>query len=702
MKQCLFGNDRKAWTRLLACLIAVILLCSFGAALVSSGLGQIKVTHLVIDARGGALECDLYYPRNTSSEDKLPAISVAHGGSVSKGVVRGIAEELARRGFVVLSANAYGVGYSEHPLLDDGGQGPVDYNFLFSPLGLLDTVDYLRSLEFVDSSRIGIFGHSWGSTRAQMVAVADCGYYTYNDLMINVLCDTFGQQFTLEEIDEDAGELARERLNADQLAYYEDLAQRTREAFDSKVFSLVLTGSSPQASLETPQVVTVGGHEVERYCQVNVAYVNGRYDSNGAGALWREDGTADYFDGNAQIGTWYSIEGSGQYAALGDVSDISVLDSETLSQSIADRASRIVLYNSESHSKNFFSTATTSDVCRLFEQTLHYNGGELGAADADPVDADSNIWPVRTAFNTAAMLAMLAMIFPLAALLLSKESFAGCVTAPASRSAVVSRPVRIVLSVGVVAATFVSIYIANAKGVMFFPMTFFWPLAGASGNALLFILLLGGLSLVLLVAAALAIKKTSGESALPRLNLNLGVKGVLKSLAVAALIILAGYLACVTVEYLFNQDFRLWTTQFTHLSVDSWFIVLRYAVFFVPVFLLTGSVSVLTLREDAPAWKDDLAAVVVGSAGVWICLACDLLSYLAWTGRSFSPFTCSYSMLLLVPLTVLINRRLYRRTNSVWLGAFVNALLIAWVLVCSNGTSDMYYGNTLVSVIFGA
>ena len=59
-------------------------------------------------------------------------------------------------------------------------------------------------------------------------------------------------------------------------------------------------------------------------------------------------------------------------------------------------------------------------------------------------------------------------------------------------------------------------------------------------------------------------------------------------------------------------------------------------------------------------------------------------------------------MLLLVPLTVLINRRLYRRTNSVWLGAFVNALLIAWVLVCSNGTSDMYYGNTLVSVIFGA
>ena len=41
---------------------------------------------------------------------------LAHGRGATKNVVRGLAEELARRNFVVLNVNAYGMGMSEQQL----------------------------------------------------------------------------------------------------------------------------------------------------------------------------------------------------------------------------------------------------------------------------------------------------------------------------------------------------------------------------------------------------------------------------------------------------------------------------------------------------------------------------------------------------------------------------------------------------------
>ena len=90
---------------------------------------------------------------------------------------------------------------------------------------MLDALEFIRSLNFVDQTRIGMVGHSLGSIRIAYAAMDDCGYYTLNDRLINVLHDTFGQTFTPAEIDQDADALAAERLNADQLAYYEELRE---------------------------------------------------------------------------------------------------------------------------------------------------------------------------------------------------------------------------------------------------------------------------------------------------------------------------------------------------------------------------------------------------------------------------------------------------------------------------------------------
>ena len=73
----------------------------------------------------------------------------------SNSTVNGVAEELASRGFVVLSLSAYGSGSSETQDVGDPRMDPS--------LGIYDGLQYLRTLQYIDKTRIGMVGHSQGS-----------------------------------------------------------------------------------------------------------------------------------------------------------------------------------------------------------------------------------------------------------------------------------------------------------------------------------------------------------------------------------------------------------------------------------------------------------------------------------------------------------------------------------------------------------
>ena len=212
--------------RLLAIMLCVIFVCSIIALAIQNDGGRIKVENVKFDSRGAIIDADLYYPYGTNDKSQLPAIAVNHGGGCSKGIIKGFAEELARRGYVVLAYSAYGSGLSEYPMYDENGEG-ID-GMSGKAQGMLDAVDFLRNLHFVDKYKIGVTGHSMGGYASSWATVLDCGYYTLNDLMINYLVETFGLSFTEEEIKMDAEELAKQNLNDDQMvAYYQALAEKS-------------------------------------------------------------------------------------------------------------------------------------------------------------------------------------------------------------------------------------------------------------------------------------------------------------------------------------------------------------------------------------------------------------------------------------------------------------------------------------------
>lgn len=690
--------------RLLALFLVVILSCSFLGALISSNFGKVKVTTVKFDARGAAIDADLYVPLGVSDSDKLPAVITIHGGGVVKGVMKPFAEELSRRGFVVLNFNAYGQGLSEQPISDDAGQGANGYDARAFPLnGALDVVDYLRSLHYVDTNRIGIAGHSMGSRRAGLAAIYDCGYLNLNDILINTMCDTFNVKITAEEVNTPAEQLAAKYLDKAQLAHFEHLKEEATEYYNSRVKSICLLGSN--ANLVNPiQPVTVGGHEVERNCQVNIGVITGSYDT-GYWAFNKEENTKKaWFTGgkDAEMSKWYLLDDANASSVVGgDFDTLSVLNDSAFSQAVENRSVRMWKLNPETHSKNFFSVKTTADTVKYFEQTLKFNGGDLGAAGTHPIPASSSIWFFRSVLNCIAMFAMIALTFPLVGLLTKGEYFAACIAPePAKRG--FNPKTFWLFSVLTVAFTFISIYIANAKGMAFFPTTKFWPLSSTSGIALLFVGFLAISSAIMLLIYTFLANRSGEKNCFSGLNVKIGTTPVLKSLLMSLIILAIMYGSLLVIEYLFFQDYRFWMMSFSDMQVVHWAVALRYAIYFLPIFLLTGATTNYAVRSDIPMWKDTLITVVVGSLGVWACCLINiLLAMTSFNGTLFSSFICSYSMLFFVPTTVYISRKTYNLTHSIWLGAFMNTFILAWSIVSANGLADGYYGQTIFNAIFG-
>ena len=128
------------------------------ASLVQTNFGRVTVKDTrFIGSNGSLMSGLLYIPQGTTVNRPAPAILAIHGYINSRETQSAFAIELARRGYVVLALDQTGHGYSDAPAFSNGFGGP-------------DGLKYLRSLPFVDQTRIGMEGHSMGGWAIQAAA----------------------------------------------------------------------------------------------------------------------------------------------------------------------------------------------------------------------------------------------------------------------------------------------------------------------------------------------------------------------------------------------------------------------------------------------------------------------------------------------------------------------------------------------------
>lgn len=145
---------------LLLCVISML-----GASFVQTDGGNVTVKDMRWEtASGRYMSAILFVPDTATLENPAPAIVTSHGWFNNREMQDMNFVEYARRGYVVLSIDMYGHGNSE-----------VLYTTELYPtsVGMMDAVKLIAALPYVDSTQIGVTGHSNGAMAANFAIDAD-------------------------------------------------------------------------------------------------------------------------------------------------------------------------------------------------------------------------------------------------------------------------------------------------------------------------------------------------------------------------------------------------------------------------------------------------------------------------------------------------------------------------------------------------
>lgn len=156
-------SARAQWISLLL-LLALSISGVVLAKAADSGFGRVDVDQVEFMTEANVpMVAKIYRPKWVNTTNPAPGLLALHGYQSDKEATTTFGTlELARRGFVVLSIDQFGHGYSTQAGVNPDIMSGAAYGLA-----------YLKSLPFVDSTRLGTFGHSTGSIYALKLAKND-------------------------------------------------------------------------------------------------------------------------------------------------------------------------------------------------------------------------------------------------------------------------------------------------------------------------------------------------------------------------------------------------------------------------------------------------------------------------------------------------------------------------------------------------
>ena len=141
--------------------LTIIFVSSFLASFIQSGFGKVSIELKQLKTDDGqTLVYDLYKPKLSNSENKVPLVIVVPGFQRSKEALSNIAIELSRRGIAIALIDPYAQGMSSS---STSRIAATTHGY-----GMFALVDYAYqgNFPFVDVDKIGSTGHSMGGNAA--------------------------------------------------------------------------------------------------------------------------------------------------------------------------------------------------------------------------------------------------------------------------------------------------------------------------------------------------------------------------------------------------------------------------------------------------------------------------------------------------------------------------------------------------------
>ncbi|MFS0674271.1 alpha/beta fold hydrolase [Ornithinibacillus sp. 179-J 7C1 HS] len=200
--------------------------------------------------------------------------------------------------------------------------------------------------------------------------------------------------------------------------------------------------------------------------------------------------------------------------------------------------------------------------------------------------------------------------------------------------------------------------------------------------------------LMIMVCYHYIAKKPEGAT-IANYGVKANVSSVIASILTAIIAIVIGYAVLFAIDAIFKTDFRLWTFAVKTFEMQHVIALLKYApLFFIYYFVSGISVNINTNGEKYEGIKGYIIAILhyVGGLILYLIYHYGLLFI---TGTAGYPEQALSSIIVigLVPvlaIAAIFNRFLYRKTGNVYVGAFLNTILMTLITLANTALYTIF------------
>jgi pimeloyl-ACP methyl ester carboxylesterase len=333
---------------------------------------------------------------------------------------------------------------------------------------------------------------------------------------------------------------------------------------------------------------------------------------------------------------------------------------------------RVLYVPAVTHPGDHLSTAAIRAAVRWFARTLR-GGGPLPARD--------QVWYWKEVGTLIALIGMVLAVIGAGLTLLRLRRFREFVRPIAPTSAARWPALRALLTTVIPVLTYFPLFnVANAS----WPVSAWWP-QQLSNGLVLWSLTNALLALVVMLILGRRVVTLEGLGVWPA---GFRISDLLRAMNTAALAVGLGYLLLLVIDRAFNVDFRFWVVAFKRLA--DWHVVpfvtylIPLSVFFV---VLGASIREFTLRGTTT--QACLRAVPIVTGGFVALLYVQYVPLLFGQPLPLGePLLTILAIQFVALLTIaaVIATVFQRASGSVYVGAFINALLVTWSVVAGQAT----------------
>jgi len=513
--------------------------------------------------------------------------------------------------------------------LDMYGHGDSDYlpydNLALGGTGLYDGVKLVADLPYVDPDKIGVSGHSNGARAANFSVAMDNA--AESPLIAAVLLVNNDGVYT------DA---------ANDNAYFDLYGTRDTGIIADQYDEFFFRSYSPEGAVLTPPREFIGTPNAQSFLN---------YGIDPADADDTREADTVYTDGD------------------GD-------------------AMRVIYTPAQTHPWGTISKDSVTDQVNFFEESF-------GAPN--PIDAGSQVWQVKEAFTTLGLIGFGIFLLAFARALLTTRAFAGLrLDTP--------RPIAANTRKGLAWFWGGLVVLAIVSGASWIILSQATWLGGIAFNATPSIFTQGAVFFVALWAAinavAVAIVLAISYFAYGRKNgVDLRAAGLLpgwkkffQGIGLAAVVVSAAFALVFITDYFFKTDFRFWVVAVKAFEPDKLWIALLYFPFFL-IYFVASSIATNAFNRFTIRGKEwgNTAAIALFTALAAIVLVVVQYTTFFITGLPVDGFGGIFSIwlfpvILILLVTVVISRKLYRATGNPYIAGFISAAVVTIISVTNTLT----------------